>query len=65
MQILGKNIQENLNAVVTDGKFNVAVVQRALDTADKNVQPNPFQATFKDLKKLDAQNSMLGNLLRK
>ena len=52
-------------AVVTNGKFNDAVVQRALDTTDKNVQPNPFQVTFKDLKKLDAQNSVLGNLLRK
>ena len=27
----GKNIQENINAVVADGKFNQAVVQRALD----------------------------------
>ena len=27
----GKNIQENINAVVADGKFNQAVVRRALD----------------------------------
>ena len=27
----GKNIQENINAVVADGKFNQAVVCRALD----------------------------------
>ena len=26
-----KNIQENINAVVADGKFNEAVVHRALD----------------------------------
>ena len=26
-----KNIQENINAVVADGKFNQAVVRRALD----------------------------------
>ena len=27
----GRNIQENINAVVADGKFNQAVVRRALD----------------------------------
>ena len=27
----GRSIQENINAVVADGKFNQAVVRRALD----------------------------------
>ena len=31
MKDYGKNIQENINAVVADGKFNQAVVRRALD----------------------------------
>ena len=31
----GKNIQENINAVVADRKFNQAVVRRALDQKNK------------------------------
>ena len=33
----GKNIQENINAVVADRKFNQAVVRRALDQKNKRV----------------------------
>ena len=41
------------------------LVRHALDTADKNVLANlnPFLVTFKDVKKFDAQNTVLGNLL--
>ena len=62
---IDRNIQKNLNAVVTDGRLNDAVVRHALDTADKNVlaNPNPLQITFKDVKNFDAQNPVLGNLL--
>ena len=50
----GKNIQENINAVVADGKFNQAVVHRALDPKNKGVfeLPIPLSVTFKDEKKL-------------
>ena len=52
----GKNIQENNNAVVTDGKFNQAVVHRALDQKNKVV----FESL---IKKFDIQNPIIGNLL--
>ena len=62
---VGKSIQENLNAVVTDGRPNDAIIQYALDTADKNilVDSNSLQVTFKDVKKSDAQNLIVCQLL--
>ena len=50
----GKNIQENINAVVADGKFNQAVVRRVLDQKNKGVfeSPIPLSVTFKDGKKI-------------
>ena len=61
----GKNIQENINAVVADGKFNQAVVRRALDEKDKGVfeSPIPLSVTFKDQKEIHIQNPIIGNLL--
>ena len=49
----GRNIQENINAVVADGRFNQAVVHRALDQKNKGVyeSPIPLNITFKDAKK--------------
>ena len=50
----GKNIQENINAVVADGKFNQVVVRRALDQKNKGVyqSPIPLSVTCKDAKKI-------------
>ena len=50
----GKNIQENIDAVVADGKFNQVVVRRALDQKKKGVfeSPIPLSVTFKDAKYL-------------
>ena len=61
----GKNIQENINTVVADGKFNQAVVCRALDQKNKGVfeSPIPLSVTFKDAKKFDIQNPIIRNLL--
>ena len=51
-----RNIQENINSVVTGGKFNqaVAVACRVLDQKNKGVfeSPTPLSITFKDAKKL-------------
>ena len=49
----GKNIQVNINAVVEYGKFNQAIVRRALDQKNKGVfeSPAPLSVTFKDGKK--------------
>ena len=61
----GRNIQENINSLVDGGKFNQAVVYRVLDQKNKGVfeSPTPLSATFKDAKKFDIENPILGNLL--
>ena len=50
-----KNIQENINAVVADGKFIQTVVRRALDQENKGVfeSPIPLSLTLKDTQKFD------------
>ena len=44
----GRNIQENVNAVVANEKFNQAVAHRALDQKNKGVfeSPIPLSVTF-------------------
>ena len=61
----GKNIRENINAVVADGKFNPALVRTAIDKKNRGVfePPIPLSVTFKDAKKIDMQNPIIGNLL--
>ena len=58
-----RNIQENINSVVTGGKFNqaVAVACRVLDQKNKGVfeSPTPLSITFKDARKFDIQNPIL------
>ena len=50
---------------MADGKFNQIVVRRALDEKNKGVfeSPIPLSVTFKDAKKCDIQNPIIGNLL--
>ena len=61
----GRNIQENINSVVTDGKLNNALVRHVLDEKNKNVftSSNPLSITFKDVKKFGIQNPIIVNLL--
>ena len=49
----GKNISENISAVVADGKSNQAVVRRTLDQKSKGVFESslPLSVTCKDAKK--------------
>ena len=49
----GRKIQKNINAVVTDGKFNQAVVWRALVKKNKGVFKSPIllNVTFTDVNK--------------
>ena len=51
--------------MVTDGKLNDAIIRHALNTKDKHIlaNPNPLQVTFKDIKKFNAQNPMIGKVL--
>ena len=61
----GRSIQENINAVVADGKFNQAVDSGTLDQKNKGVFESPIllSVTSKDAKKIDIQNPVIGNLL--
>ena len=61
----GKNIQENINTVVADATFNDAVVRHLLDYRYKGVFESStlLSVTFKDVKKIDIQNPVVGNIL--
>ena len=61
----GQNIQEDINSVVTDEKFNNVLARHFLDEKNKDVftSSNPLSVTFKDAKKCDVQNPIIGNLL--
>ena len=60
-----KNIQENINSVVTEGQFNSVALRHFLDEKNKVLfkSPNPLSVTFKDTNKFDVQNPVVGNLL--
>ena len=58
-------MQEDLNAVVSyDEKFNNAIIRHALDRKDASVMqnPNPLNLTFRDVKKIDMQNPIIGKI---
>ena len=60
-----RNIQENIDAVVTDGKFNDALVRHVLDEKNKSVfdSSTSLSVAFKDAKKFDIQNPIIGNII--
>ena len=60
-----KNIQKNINSVVTDSQFSNFALRHLLDEKNKSVfkSPNPLSVTFKDANKFDVQNPVVGNLL--
>ena len=61
----GKELQGDLNAVVGyDEKFNNAIVRHALDRKNASVMriPNPLNVTFRDVKKFDIQNPIIGKV---
>ena len=49
----------------THAKLNDTIIRLALDTIEKHIlaNPNPIQVTFKDIKKFDAQNPIIGKVL--
>ena len=58
-------MQEDLNAIVGyDEKFNNAIVRHALDTKNAGIfhNPNPIYLTFRDVKKFDLQNPIIGKI---
>ena len=61
----GRELQGDLNAAVGyDEKFNNAIVRRALDRKNASVMriPNPLNVTFRDVKKFDIQNPIIGKI---
>ena len=61
----GDFIQEKINTIADDGKYNHAMVRRALDEKSKGLLQygTPLSITFKDAKKNDIQNPIIGGLL--
>ena len=58
-------IQEYLNAIVGyDEKFNNTIVTHALDFKDSAIfrSPNPLNVTFRDVKKFNMTNLIIGKL---
>ena len=62
----GNEIQGELNLYRMDGKLNSAIFRRKLDPISKNVIRNesPIEFLFKNLKHFDAQNPVIGNLIK-
>ena len=58
-------MQEDLNAVVGyDEKFNNAIVRHTLNFKNAGISqnPNPLNLTFRNVKKFDLQNPIIGKL---
>ena len=58
-------MQENLNTIVGyNGNFNNAIVRHALDLENAGIfqNPNPLNLTYRDVKKFDLQNPIIGKL---
>ena len=62
----GNEIQGELNLYRMDGTLNSAIFRRKLDPISKNVIRNesPIEFLFKNLKHFDAQNPVIGNLIK-
>ena len=63
--VLKDSIQDSLDMIVTDGKFNDASVRIALDTKYPSVmkKSNPMEIVFKNKAKFYTQNPIIGTLL--
>ena len=62
---LGTSLQDSINAVVTDGKFNDVALRRILDKKDSDIfkVSNPLSLVFKNANKFNLQNPVLGNVI--
>ena len=61
------DIQSDIDLFVTKGRFNEASIRHKLDPIVKSVwkTENPLVLLFKDVATFDAQNPIIGSLLRK
>lgn len=62
----GKGMQDDINLYVTRDKLNNASFRQKLDPIAKNVfrRQNPLKLVFKDISTFDAQNPVVGLLLK-
>ena len=61
----GNELQEDLNQIVGyDEKFNNAIAGHALDQKNAGIfqNPNPLNLNFRDVKKFDIQNPIIGKI---
>ena len=63
----GEEIQGEIDLYVTNSRLNEASFKRKLDPVSKNIlkNQNPIELLFKDIKHFDAQNPVIGSLIRK
>ena len=61
-----KGMQSNINHYVTKDRINNASFQQKLDRISKNILrgQNPFELVFEDISTFDAENPIVGSLLR-
>ena len=62
----GEEIQGELDLCVTNNRLNEASFRRRLDPISKNIirNKNPIELLFKDVKHFDAQNPVIGSLIK-
>ena len=60
------DIQSDIDLFVTRGRFNETSIRHKLDLIEKSVwrTENPLALLFKDVAKFDAENPIIGSLLR-
>ena len=61
-----KSIQTDINHYVTRDKINDASFRQRLDLISKNIlrRQNPLELVFEDISTFDAENPIVGSLLR-
>ena len=61
-----KNIQTDINHYVTRDRINDASFRQKFDPISKNIlrRKNPLELVFEDICTLDAENRIVGSLLR-
>ena len=61
-----KNIQTDINHYVTRDRINDASFRQKFDPISKNIlrRQNPLELLFEDICTLDAENRIVGSLLR-
>ena len=61
-----KSIQTDINHYVTRDRINDASFRQKLDPISKNIlrRQNPLELVFEDISKFDAENPIVGSLLR-